>query len=114
MERFNYMHSLKNIPTPTNALYSKQLIAKTEQFIQRLRWKAFFYLNPNDDRAPKNTYGFTTTKTAPQTKELHNFESDLYEMVNNVQFTDYRSKFQRKLISDVKKINKKRQDLPYR
>ena len=106
MERFNYMHSLKNIPTPTNAMYSKQLIAKTEEFIQRLRWKAFFFLNPNDDHAPKTTYGFKTTKTAPHAKELHDFESDLYEMINNVQFTDYRSRFQRRLINDVKNINK--------
>ena len=30
----------------------------------------------------------------------------MYEIINNVQFTDYRSKFQHKLISDVKNINK--------
>ena len=104
MEKFEYVHSLKNIPVPTNELYMKQLIAKTEQFIQRIRWKAYFHLNPSNAPAPNNTYGFKTTKTAPQVKELHDFENDLCEMVNNVEFTNSRSHFQRKLIKDAKDI----------
>ena len=106
MEKFNYTLSLKNIPIPPNDYYMKKLMAKTEEFIQRLRWKAFFFLNPNDDATPKPTYGFKTAKTAPQTKDLHDFESDLYDVVNNIQFTNFRSQFQRKLNNDVRAISK--------
>lgn len=105
MEKFNYAHSLKNIPITSNEYYTKRLTAKTEEFIQRIRWKAFFHLNPTEDYTPKPTYGFRSTKTAPQIKELQNFENDLFHLVNNVQFTNFRSPFQRKLTEDVKKIN---------
>ena len=105
MEKFNYTLSLKNIPVPTNDYYMKRLMAKTEQFAQRIRWRAHFFLNPNDAYTPKPTYGFPTTKTAPQVKELQNFENDLYDVVNNIQFTSFRSPFQKKLSNDVKTIN---------
>ena len=105
MEKFNYAHSLKNIPITSNEYYTKRLIAKTEEFIQRIRWKAFFHLNPTEDHAPKPTYGFKSTKTAPQIKELQNFENDLCSLVNNIQFTNFRSQFQRNLSEDVKRIN---------
>ena len=95
MEKFNYAHSLKNIPITSNEYYTKRLIAKTEEFIQRIRWKAFFHLNPTEDHAPKPTYGFKSTKTAPQIKELQNFENDLCSLVNNIQFTNFRSQFQK-------------------
>ena len=86
--------------------YNKRLIAKTQEFIQQIRWKDFLHLNPNENYTPKPTYGFKTNKTAPQIKEIQNFENDLYELVNNIQFTNFHSPFQRKLNADVKKINR--------
>ena len=69
MEKFNYTASLKNIPIPSKDHYTKQLMAKTEEFIQRIKWKSFFYLNPPDEPSTTNTYGFKTSKTAPLLKK---------------------------------------------
>ena len=104
MEKFNFVHSLKNIPIPGKDQYLKQLIGKTEEFIDRLRWKAFFYLNPQAKHRERPTYGFKTAKTAPQVKELNDFENDLYNTIANVKFSEHRSGFQSKLAKDVKNI----------
>ena len=57
VKKFEFRHSLKNIPIPQKDVFMKKLISKTEDFIQRIRWKAFFFINPpkpNPDKA-KNT-----------------------------------------------------------
>ena len=104
MEQFNYSFSLKNIPVPSNEYYMQRMMAKTEEFVQRLRWKAFHYLNPSDTPT-KRTFGFKTTRTAPQVKELQRFENDLYGVISDLEFTNFRSPFCRQLSKDVKKIN---------
>ena len=106
MEKFVFAHSQKNIPIPSKKSYLKTLIAKTEDFIQRLRWKTFFFLNPNENSNKKNTYGFKTQKTAPQIPELNNFEKDLADLINNIKFTKWRNTFQRELKTKVTEINK--------
>ena len=82
------------------------MMAKTEQFIQRIRWKAFFFLNPDVKKSNIKTYGFKTAKTAPHVMEIKKFEHDLYEIVTNIKFTDFRSTFQRNIAQDVRNINK--------
>ena len=47
--KFEFQHSLKNIPIPTIDNYLRLTITKTEEFIQRLRWKTFFFLKPKDN-----------------------------------------------------------------
>ena len=41
--KFEFQHSLKNIPIPTIDNYLRLTITKTEEFIQRLRWKTLFF-----------------------------------------------------------------------
>ena len=82
MEKFEFKHSLKNIPIPTKDNYLKTLFAKTGDFVERLRWKVFFYLNPKAKQENIETYGFNTAKTAPPINELKDFEDDLYKLVN--------------------------------
>ena len=54
----------------------------------------------------KPTYGFTTYRTAPQSKELVQFEEDLTDLVSDkIVFTNFRCEFQKKLQEDVKRIN---------
>ena len=74
MEKLNFKQSLKCIPIPPQATYKKQLLGKTEQFLQRLRWRTYFHLNPNAPIRKKETYGFNTYRTAPQIKELANYD----------------------------------------
>ena len=97
-------YSLKNIPLPDNDSFLKSLLSKTEQFIQRLRWKTFFFLNPDTTKPDLRTFGFKTEKSAPQVKELSEFENDLYSLIENLEFSRHRSHFQRQLLSDVEKI----------
>merc|ERR1712240_632241 len=53
-----------------------------------------------------NTYGFNTSKSAPQSKELANFEKDFYDLISNVEFDNSKSHFQKDLEKQVKRINK--------
>ena len=43
MNTRNIQYSLKNIAIPSSFSYLKNLINKTEDFVRRLRWKAFWY-----------------------------------------------------------------------
>ena len=102
---------MKDIPIPPVAQYKKLLLHQTESFLQRLRWKVHFFLNPETPSQPprpkKETYGFKTTRTAPQTSELTFFEQDLAELVSSgIHFRNFRSKHQRDLSRTVRDIQK--------
>ena len=51
-------YSMKNIPIPSRFEYYKNLVHKIENFNRRIRWKAFFILNPSDKtNKEKETFG---------------------------------------------------------
>ena len=113
-ERFEY--SMKNIPIPSRNTYMKKLIEMTESVIKRMRWKAFFFeqnkhknrtddSTNDDDNAKENNFGFKSRKCPPQNEELNKFESDVYDMIKNVEFRQVHDDFQDKLKHDIKKIN---------
>ena len=77
MEKTNFGYSLKNIPIPSKQSYIKSMIAKTQNFLKRLRWKAHFYDNPSSAQQKEN-YGFSSDKTPPQIKDLIPFENDMF------------------------------------
>ena len=104
--KFDFPHSLKNIPIPSKDNFIKLTITKTEQFIQRLRWKAHFSLNPMNNPNNKNTFGFKTKRNAPQIPELVPFEEDLTNMISNIEFKTYRNDFQNKLLNDARKFKR--------
>ena len=105
-KRFEYNKSLKNIPIPPKDSYMKLLLAKTFDVIERIRWKVFFYLNPEQQREDVKTFGFRTAKSAPKSKELEKFEDDLIELVSNPKFKESRPNcFQKELLKNVKEIN---------
>ena len=103
LKKANFDYSLKNIPIPSNDAHLKGLINKTEQFLQRIRWKVFFFLNPSHEPR-KETFGFKTKRNAPQSKEIINFENDLTHLIASLEYTEKRTPFQKKLLSDTKKI----------
>ena len=106
MEQFNYSFSY-NILVPSKEYYMHRMMAKTEEFVQHLRWKSFYHLNPSDTPT-KRTFGFKTTRTPPQVKELQRFENDLYRVFSDLEFTNFRSPFSRQLSQDVRRINNSR------
>ena len=109
--KFHFNYSQKNIPVPNRDSYIKLLIAKTGDFIERLRWKAFFFLNPEASKADiPNTFGFNTSRNAPLCKDISAFENALFDLVTNVKFRnkpkdDFQKDLQKK-VSDIKKSDK--------
>lgn len=107
MDLLNFDYSTKNIAKPSEKAYIKKIIGKTEDFCKRLRWKAFFYLNPEAKSKDLNTYGFKSTKTPPIIKELSIFEKKLADMIRSIKFRNYNNPLQKRLQSDIRdKINK--------
>ena len=113
----NLNYSLKNIPTPSRKQYMKSLIAKTGNFLKRLRWTSWFFLNKqNNDNTEEeysedgNTenYGFKTRKAAPFVNELSGFEKDVYHLISNIEFSHKgNNNFQRRIKMDIKAIQSK-------
>ena len=109
MIRKNYEYSLKNIPSPSKDAYLKCLINKTEHFIKRMRWKAFFFekelrkqengSNEDDEDTPNN-FGFKTQKTPPKSVHLKQFEDEMYTLIQQIEFDNRRNDFQQKLKRD--------------
>ena len=89
---------------PSELQYQKWIIQKGENFINRMRWSCFMFLNPQF-RIQKETYGTKTTMSAPQSKELKQFEDDFFRLIKNVQFRPIRNDFQSKLKQDIKSIH---------
>ena len=82
---FNY--SLKNMPLPTKDTHRKNLIHKLESFIKRIRWKVFCFENKSKSTNEiTSSFGFKSVKTPPKNDQLNQFESDLYDKVQNIEF----------------------------
>ena len=101
----SFDYSLKSIPIPSRDTHLRGMIDKTEQFLQRVRWKVHFFENPPNTSVRLETYGFKTTKNAPQSKSLINFENDMTHLIANLEYSNHRTNFQKRLLSDVKKIH---------
>ena len=114
MERKNYDYSLKNIPLPSKDAYKKRLVEKVEIFIKRMRWKAYFFdqneenndENKENPRSNINNYGFKSRNCPKQNKHLDKFEDDLLLMIKNIEFRNVNDTFQNKLQNDIREINR--------
>ena len=103
MEPFYINYSTKNIPIPSKLQNQRRMIEKRESFMRRMRWKLFAVLNPG--MVYKKTFGFNTTISPPQLKELELFESDFFALIRNIKFRPIHSKFQSMLKKDVQRIH---------
>ena len=105
----NFNYSMKNIPIPHNNQHKRECIIKTEDVIQRMRWKFFFDSKnknkQNNNRPKKETFGFKTLRNAPQCQELLGFENDLNYLIANLEYCENKSNFQKRLSNDIRKIN---------
>ena len=78
----------------------------TSKLINRMRWRAYHFLKPCTRNNDRQTYGFKSKKTPPQIPELNEFETQMTNMVQNIEFrTDRAPEFQRKLSEHTKAIN---------
>ena len=104
-EPTRFDHSIKNIPLPSAKDYNRALIEKTELLCKRMRWKAFFFLNPNVGINKKETFGFTSKKTPPQISEMLNFEKRLLQMIANIRVMIVTSSSKRRPLSFTATVN---------
>ena len=105
MEKVNFGYSLKNIPVPSNEEHRRGTILKTEDLLQRIRWLVWLFENPSE-RPPKETYGFKTTRNAPQSKSLIPFEHDITHLIANMEYSKQITPFQKQLANDVREIRR--------
>ena len=106
MERINFNYSTKNIPIPTKNDYSRRLIERTEQLVRRMRWKAFFFLNPEAKKQSIETYGFNSRKNPPPIPEMKPFEDNLLDSIKEIEYRTISCQFQNELKNDISsKIN---------
>ena len=101
-----FEYSTKNIPLAPKNAYLQALIAKTESLIQRMRWKAFFFLNTNTNDTTKESYGFKSKRSPHHVKELNEFEDCMLDMIQRVEFktNTYSNELQKQLRKDIKEI----------
>ena len=101
--------SEKNIPISTKKDHNMALIYRTEKLVKRMRWEAFFYLNPQEVGRRKNTFGMPSQKPAPKIDQLKDFERGLFNMVANTKYKENnapKSSFQRRLADEIKEIRR--------
>ena len=94
---------MKNIPIPSKHEYKKVILAKTESLIKRMRWKVLAFdgkLKPSG----KNTYGFRSLCYPEPSPDLAQFESDLMDMIRNIEFRPVHNEFQSKMREDITNI----------
>ena len=77
MEKVNLGHSIKNIPIPSKNVYCQALISSIDKFLNNMRWRAYFFLNPDKKQSSKENFGFKSLKCAPVVTEIKDFENDL-------------------------------------
>ena len=77
---------MKNIPLWDKESYMKSLIAKTESFLKRMRWRIFFYKGSVEETERQEFYGFKSDRCPPSDPDLDKFELDVMLMVKNIKF----------------------------
>ena len=82
---------------------------KIELFLKKLKWKAFFFLNPDAKPLASKTYGFKTRKTRPTISELKEFEHEITKFVANKKVKHHTNVFQQQLKEDVRSIKNNNQ-----
>jgi hypothetical protein len=104
MEKFNINYSGKNIPLPSRTDYKKKFIEAIEKLIKNMRWKAFFYLKANPDSSTdseedtrEDHYGLKSRCSPPQIEEMADFERDMLQMIENLQFRKINEPFMNQL-----------------
>jgi hypothetical protein len=104
MDQVTLGYSTKNVPVPSQKDYLQRLISSADKFMKSLRWRTFFFLNPESKPNKKETYGFPSTKSPPKLTELKQFEDGILDIIQGIEFKDTTTKFQKQLSKDCKDI----------
>ena len=104
LEQVRFGYSTKNIGIPGKQEYLLRLTHSVSHFVNRLRWRVFFFLNPNEGGEGKETFGFKSLKPAPPIEGLKELESKLIDLIRSVETKKVKNNFQDKLRRDAEKV----------
>ena len=88
MDVKNFNYPLKNMPIPTKSNFTE----KTIKNFRRLRWKAYHFCKSNlqsVNESIKESFGFK--KTLPPNMYLNPFESALYDLIQQIEFSYFQN-----------------------
>ena len=91
IQKVNFKYSLKDIPICNKKEYLIKLYDATSKFINRLRWKLFFY--NHEDNSPyenKEENIFKSRKSAPAHDDLKAFENDIFNLIKSIKCIMYK------------------------
>ena len=103
LQETDFGYSLKNILAPTQKEYIFALLGQVQSFMNRLRWKTFFILNP-ETAEEKETYGFRTQNRPPHIPQLDLLQSNLIKIISNIKFKKGGNNLQTKMRNDLSSV----------
>ena len=103
LQETDFGYSMKNILIPTQKEYIFALLGQTQSFMNRLRWKTFFILNPGTAEEDE-TYGFRTQKRPPTIPELEILHSKLIKILSNIKFKKGGNNLQKQMRNDLSSV----------
>ena len=95
MDRQQFNYSFKNIPIPSVKQIQLEFLNSIHKLSSQMKWRAFFFLNPNVVSNSKETFNLNTSKAPPQVKEIKTFFDGLAELTTNLKFRRFNNPFQK-------------------
>ena len=103
-------YSLKNIPIANKRSIMTNLFDKATNFINRMRWAAYWFDNsdetPNDKHAYKKGISniFPSRRSAPECDKLIPFEEALFRLIRSITFRKINNELQKQMKRDINTI----------
>ena len=105
MEPIQLQYSFKNIRNGSKHEYLCKLYEQTSKFVNRIRWKAYWYRKGNDVSKPDERKRiFPSNFSAPSDEGLNAFENDLYSIIDNIEFRRHSNPLTEKMSKDQSTI----------
>ena len=95
---------MKDVPIPSKFQYEKALVDKTEDFLNRVRWKLYVVKNPDKFTTKYETFGFPSPNKAPADRDLFKFEEKVMNLVSSIKYKPINNEFQKDLRREIREI----------
>ena len=103
---------MKDIPLCNRKLFISKMFDQTAKFVNRMRWRAFFYElhsngdepNPADHTRDEELSVYSSRRSAPEMEKLKAFEGDLFNIIKEIKFRNHKSEYQKTMQNNIKKL----------
>ena len=86
-KKLDINYSLKNIPIPSNESYLIKLIEKIESVVNRICWRAHFFLQEKHESDIQiEDFKLQSKNTPPQREHMETFENEFLDMISSIKF----------------------------